>query len=107
MNRRVTLIDQEETTNWMSYFTLGLGDEVYTIQYLNNLNYEDMKNILHFEETDAILIVGSKPFDYLRAYYHFGIRGENYFDCSKLSRLSIEGGAFVKVIVDYPEPETI
>lgn len=107
MNRRVTLIDQEETTNWMSYFTIGLGEEIYTIHYLNSLDYEDRNRLLTFEESDAIMLVGGSPFDYLKSRYHFGIRGENYFDCSKLYRLSIEGGAFVKVILDLPDPDTV
>jgi len=107
MNRRVVLIDQNETKNSLSYFAAGLGNEIYTLQYLEGLDYGDKINLLTFKETDAIMLVGGEPFNYLRQFYHYGIRGENYFDCSKLRRLSIEGGAFVKVIVDFPEPEVI
>ena len=56
-------------------------------------------------EYDAAMLVGSKPFDYLKELYHFGIRSENYFDCSKLRRLSIEGGAFVKCVLELPSAE--
>lgn len=56
---------------------------------------------------DAVLLVGAEPFKYLQEYYHFGIRNENYFDCSKLRRLSIEGGAFVKCISGFPEDSVI
>lgn len=52
---------------------------------------------------DGVLLVGSDAFTELRKRYHFGIRGENYYDCSKLRRVSLEGGAFAKCIVDTPE----
>ena len=107
MNRRVILVDSQETPGYISYFGCGLGNDIHTIQEIKALDESDRKQFLNFTDTDAILLVGGSPFKYLRQFYHFGIRGENYFDCSKLRRLSIEGGAFVKCISDFPDEETI
>lgn len=58
--------------------------------------------------SDAVMLIGPTAFSCLRKLYHFGIRNENYFDCSKLRRLSIEGGAFVKCIPEgIPDEEDI
>ena len=107
MNRRVVLIDQLEVPDYIKFYGCGLGNEVYTLQYLNGLD-EDVKNkLLYFEETDAILLVKGSPFKYLQERYHFGVRSENYFDCTKLRRLSIEGGAYVKCVDKIPNQQDI
>ena len=41
MNRRIVLIDQTETPDYLSYFGCGLNDkEIYTLQYLDSLTPE-------------------------------------------------------------------
>ena len=107
MNRRIVLIDQEETPGYMSYYGSGLGNEIYTLQFLWSLDDERLKKILTIGEGDAVLLVGGEPFKYLRQFYHFGVRSENYFDCTKLYRLSIDGGAFVRVINEFPDELSI
>ena len=107
MNRRIVLIDKVEVPDFTKYYGYGLGNEIYTLQYLDSLEESERKNILNLSLGDAALLVGGKPFNYLQDYYHFGVRNENYSDCSKLRRLSIEGGAFVKCITDIPSMETV
>lgn len=107
MNKRIVLIDREETPNFCVYFSYGLGDKICIIQDLENMDESSRRQILDVGPGDGVLLVGGEPFKYLRQYYHFGIRSENYFDCSKLKRLSISGGAFVKCIIDDPVAEDI
>lgn len=107
MNRRIVLIDEIETPNYMSYFGIGLGNEIYTIQTLRNYDEPTRLGILDIGEGDAVMLVGSEPFNYLKELYHYGVRSENYYDCSELPRLSIAGGSFAKVMVDFPSSEVI
>ena len=107
MNRRVVLLDQEETPKCAAYYGSGLGDEIYTVQALEAMEPEDRDRIMSLGEGDAIMLVGSSPFQYIKGFYHLGVRNETYYDCSKLRRLSIEGGAFAKVVVDFPDKSII
>lgn len=107
MNRRLVIVDQEETPDYLLYFGCGLGNEIYTTQQLLGMEEADLKNVLTIGKGDAVLLVGGKPFNYLRRFYHFGVRSENFFDCSKLRRLSIDGGAFVKCIIEFPSQDII
>lgn len=107
MCRRITLIDQNETKDYTRYYGSNLGNEIYTLQGLESMPKYEKERILKIGNNDAVLLVGAEPFKYLQEYYHFGIRNENYFDCSKLRRLSIEGGAFVKCISGFPEDSVI
>jgi hypothetical protein len=106
-NRRIVLVDQNETPDYIRYFSCCTNKEIYTLQLLERIDPEKKKLILTLGEGDAAMLVGAEPFKYLRQYYHYGVRSENYFDCSKLFRLSIEGGAFVKVVVEYPSAQEI
>lgn len=108
MNRRIVLIDQTETPDYLSYFGCGLNDkEIYTLQYLDSLTPEKKLECLSLGEGDGAMLVGAEPFKYLQDFYHYSIRSENYFDCSKLRRLSIEGGAFVKEVLELPDSSVI
>ena len=107
MYRRIVLVDQEETKNYASLFGRGFGNNIYTLQALQSMDEENLKKFLTFGEGEAIMLIGAEPFRFLKQYYHFGIRSENYYDCSKLRRLSIEGGAFVKEVLDIPTDEEI
>lgn len=101
MNKRIVLIDANETPNYLSWVGVSeFNGQVYTLQILDDMEEEERKEILSLGEGDAALLVGAEPFKYLRQYYHYGVRGENYYDCSHLYRLSIEGGAFVKVLAE-------
>lgn len=107
MNKRIVLVDSVETPDYMGYFGVGLGNDIYTIQFLESLDDTSRQSILTLGQGDAALLVGGEPFKYLQNYYHFGIRNENYADCALLRRLSIEGGAFVKCIIEFPDQNTI
>lgn len=107
MNRRVTLIDAIETPDFQAYFGIGLGEEIYTIQQLMSLNDYEREEILRFGEGDGILLVGKNPFLFLQERYHFGIRSENYADCASIDRVSIEGGAFIKVVLKVPKKDVV
>ena len=107
MYRRIVLVDQEETKNYASLFGRGFGNNIYTLQALQSMDEENLRKFLTFGEGEAIMLIGAEPFRFLKQYYHFGIRSENYYDCSKLRRLSIEGGAFVKEVLDIPTDEEI
>lgn len=101
MNKRIVLIDANETPNYLSWVGVSeFKNQVYTLQILDGMPEDKRKEVLALGEGDAALLVGAEPFKYLRDFYHYGVRGENYYDCSHLYRLSIEGGAFVKVLVD-------
>lgn len=106
MNRRIVLVDQEETPTYARYYGSGFS-EVYTLQSLYGMSEAERLAKLSLGESDGVLIVGGKPFKYLKSYYHFGVRNETYTDCAMLPRLSMEGGAFSKVVVEYPSQEDI
>lgn len=107
MNKRLILISRDETTDFSKYF--GIGIDPTNVIILSRVNPKDefpvpdsiseelLKNL---ETGDGVLLADKDSFGYLRQHYHFGIRSENFFDCSKLPRLSIEGGAFVKCIYE-------
>lgn len=108
MNKRIVIVD-EEVQNPLSYFGLGLGNEIFSVDGLKRLGPDILKETLKLESGDAAMLVGSRAFEMLREFYHFGIRSENYWDCSLLRRLGIEGGAFVKVYHedDMPSKEDV
>lgn len=107
MNRRIVLVDQLETPDYMSYYGAGLGQEIYTLQSLEGLDEQNLKQVLTLGDSDAVMLVGAEPFKYLKQFYHYGVRSENYYDCSLLRRLSLEGGAFAKVVVEFPDQSII
>lgn len=108
MNKRIVLVDSNEFKNYSGLYGIGLdSNSIYTIQYLESIPEPERKKILDLGNTDAALLVGGEPFKYLRQFYHYGIRNENYADCAKLRRLSIEGGAFLKCTLDIPEPDVV
>ena len=108
MNKRIVIVD-DEVQSPLNYVGKGLGGEIYSVNSLEKLEPELLRQKLHLETGDAAMLVGGKAFEKLKEFYHFGIRGENYWDCSQLNRLGIEGGAFVKVIheSDFPSNEQI
>ena len=108
MNKRIVLVDSIEFKNYSGLYGIGLdSNSIYTLQYLESLPEPNKMKILTLGYTDAALLVGGEPFRYLRQFYHFGIRNENYSDCAKLRRLSIEGGAFVKCTTEIPEQDVV
>ena len=109
MYRRVILVDTEEFPSYLQLFNSNLGNniEFYTLQQLTELPECMQREKVKLGNTDAALLIGGKPFSYLQQFYHFGIRNENYYDCSIIRRVSIEGGAFVKCTVDLPKQEDL
>ena len=108
MNKRIVLVDPKEITNYSSLYGGGLdSNSIYTLQYLDSIPEPEKRKILSLGNGDAVMLVGGEAFKYLRQYYHYGIRGENYADCAKLRRLSIEGGSFAKCTTEVPEMDVI
>lgn len=107
-NRRLVLLDQEETPNYAGYYGCGLGNEIYTVQQLSALSVDEETAIIrNLGPGDAIMSVGAKPFAYIKSIYHLGIRRENHSDVSLLYRLSMEGGAFLKQVQEFPSQQVI
>ena len=109
MNRRIVIIDETETPNNAAYWGVGLGNEIYTTADLNALPENDRRNLLTIGEGDGALLVGGGGFKYFfdQTKLHAGVRSENWSDCAKLDRLSIEGGGYTKVLDDFPSKQTV
>ena len=109
MNRRIVIIDPTETQNFTRYWACGLGQEIYTTDHLDSMDDDTRNAILNLGDSDAAMLVGSGGYKYFfeKTGLHAGVRSENWFDCSKLDRLSVEGGSFVKVQADFPTQEEI
>jgi hypothetical protein len=107
--RRIVLVDDGVYTQPLRFFGVGLGQEIYNLSRIKDEEESKQSALFTLGPGDAVMLCGPGAFEYLKGRYHFGIRGENYFDCSLLRRLSIEGGAFVKVIheSDFPGPEVV
>lgn len=104
MNKRIVLVDPKEITNYSGLYGGGLdSNSIYTLQYLESIPEPEKRKILNLGNGDAVMLVGGEAFKYLRQFYHFGVRSENYSDCAKLRRLSIEGGSFAKCTIELPE----
>ena len=61
MNRRIVLVDQNEFPEYTKLYGCGLGNEIYTLQFLETLSEEDKENILFLEQGDAALLVKGEP----------------------------------------------
>ena len=103
MNKRIVLVSSEECHDYVGLYGLKLDCGVYTLELLEKMDEEQRNNLLTLGEGDGAVLVGAKAFSYLREKYHFGIRGENYFDCSRIYRVSLEGGAYVRCAVDVQQ----
>ena len=105
MNRRIVIVD-DVSQNPLNYYGVGLGSEVYSVDSLLKLEDPVLQEKLLLGPGDAAMLVGPRAFELPRKFYHYGVRGENYWDCSQLRRLGIEGGAFVKVYHENDFPST-
>jgi hypothetical protein len=106
MNRRLVLFDQNEINGAM-LFGNGLSTDVHPIQAFFNLDKEQTIQALGLGDSDAVMLVGGNAFKWLREFIHFGVRGENYSDCARLYRLSLEGGSFAKCCSELPSKKDI
>ena len=108
-NRRIVIIDPKETPDYMKYWGIGLGNEIYTTDSLESMQPDDLRTALSLGNSDAAMLVGSGGYKFFfeKTGLHAGVRSENWFDCSKLDRLSVEGGCFVKVQADPPTPDEV
>ena len=109
MNRRITIFDQKDyEKNYLRWWTLGLA-EVYSLQTLYDMSEEERNRVLHLEKSDAVLLATGDGWKLLREKYHFGVRNEGFVDCQQLTRLSIEGGAFIKCIPsgEFPDENVV
>jgi len=103
MNRRLVLFDPSEINGAM-LFGLGLGTDIHPITPFYNMPENEVRESLEaaLGDGDGVMLVGGNAFKWLRGYIHFGVRGENYSDCAKLYRLSLEGGIFAKCVTEIP-----
>lgn len=108
MDRRIVLFDPSEINGAMLYGR-GLSTDIHPITAFSGLSEEQKKEVLELAlgEGDGVMLVGGNAFKWLREYIHFGVRGENYMDCSKLYRLSLEGGSFAKCCPGLPEKKDV
>lgn len=97
---RVIIVDTIATT--IQFYGLGLKDVFITSVEALRQEPDGGRSKLQLGNGDTAMVVGGEAFNYLKQFYHFGVRSENYYDCSKLFRLSIEGGAFIKVLAQPP-----
>lgn len=84
----------------INYYGLGLGSDIVTVSsYLSeDLTDQDRREIIKLENGDRALLVGKGAWDEFCKVYHNGLRSENGFDASQLTRLGLNNGAFVKVL---------
>jgi DNA polymerase I-like protein with 3'-5' exonuclease and polymerase domains len=97
---RIIIVDKIATTT--QFYGLGLSDVFITSVESLMQESDGGRSKLVLGPGDTAMVVGGDAFNYLRQFYHFGVRNENYYDCAKLYRLSIEGGAFIKVLAQPP-----
>lgn len=109
--KRIVLIDDKHV-DVSRAFTLGFSTDTLLYKMSDVLLFsEDMCNQIFsgLGKGDAVMIWGPAGFEFMKSRYHFGIRSENYFDCSLLIRLGMDGGCFAKIYheSDNPTPEDI
>lgn len=101
MNKRIVLVDDEKVS-FNDFIGIGL-ETVKTITELEEADPVAVKDLMSIGKGDGIMVVGPRAFEFLKQFYHLGVRGENYYDCSILRRLGMEGGGFVKVLHEEDE----
>lgn len=115
MNRVLIFVDDDIFSKTptgddpLKYYGIGLGTDIVTVSSMAEINekgevtmmidYNTLRqNQLKLGEGDRALIVGKKAWDILCKVYHNGLRAENGFDASRLDRLGLNCGAFIKVL---------
>ena len=101
MNKRIVLVDDEKVS-FNDFIGIGL-ETVKTITELEEADPVSVKDLMSIGKGDGIMVIGPRAFEFLKQFYHLGVRGENYYDCSILRRLGMEGGGFVKVLHEEDE----
>lgn len=105
IGKRIILYSGKEIS-LASLLGLGLPNRILDVD--QPLSPQDLNDLSNLGSGDGVMIVGGgTPFHWLREKYHFGVRNENWSDCTKLRRLAIEGGAYIKVVADPPTPKEI
>lgn len=105
--KRVLLLDRDEVKDFARYVMKYSALSVQDLEFMLKDDPVKFKSLMSFGPGDAIMLWGSKAFTFIKQYYHLGIRSENYWDCAKLRRVSMEGGAYAKVIVEPPTDEEL
>lgn len=116
MNRVLIFVDDDTTSKACTgispfeYYGVGLGNDIVPVSSIadidpkggiSSLKYDKstLRNgVLRLEDGDRALIVGKNAWDILCMLYHNGLRNENGFDASRLDRLGLNCGAFLKVL---------
>ena len=107
--KRIIIVDdyveKEGKDSWkigaVSKF-LGLGistENIFSLTQLKNMKPEESFILTELCNGDAAMLVGSGALNFIKTFYHAGIRNEDFTDCTKLYRLSLNTGAFCKCII--------
>lgn len=97
MNKILVFVDEEQCDP-IRFYGLGLGNNIVTVGRYNLMSDEEKLLTLQVGEGDRVLLVGKEAYNIFRSIYHMGVRGENQYDVSKLYRLGLHNGCFVKVL---------
>ena len=78
MNRRIVIVDPNETLDYVKYWGCGLGNEVYTTNYLNSLTKDQLFQCLNLSDGDGAMLIGAGGYKYFfeTTGFHAGIRSE-------------------------------
>ena len=111
MGKRIFIIDPKDPkTPLTGLYGRGIdSSQIFTIDGLEYMPQNQKEEILKLGDGDGVMLIGGEPFKYLRDVggYHYGIRNENYLDCSYLYRLSMTGGAYAKCVFELPSQQDI
>lgn len=97
MNKILVFVDEEQCDP-IRFYGLGLGNNIVTVGRYNLMSDEEKLLTLQVGEGDRVLLVGKEAYNIFKSIYHMGVRGENQYDVSKLYRLGLHNGCFVKVL---------
>lgn len=103
--KRIILVSEKEIVNYRSIYARAPGAIIIRMSEIlleGNVPGNRHKEIEGLGDGDGIMAVGKVAFGYIKSLYHLGIRNENAFDCSLIPRISMYGGAYLKVCDGIP-----
>ncbi len=107
MSKRLILYDETQFSKYAGLYVLNSPNYNCSLYSINSLTDDQLKEVTSLGDGDAVMLVGSNSFSFLKQYFHFGIRNENFTDCTCLKRLAMDGGAFALCLLDLPTKEQV